>query len=240
MGIAATSTATGARSRTTIKRAARRRRIPKQTAYKFFRNHPKLAERAAFALMRLHAYKVDADWRTYTTFKTWKFDYVKREGQSFERPGTRKPPTPFDRKPLVAKNMCHLCGFEIFKGGWWWGGGKKHPMASRHACCQAIYCLMIGQISEREIARRQEWKCAIGGEDMRSYGHDGTPYLLSVVELDHRVPLWKVRAEWNKHRWPDVLRFWLPENIQAVLPVSHRRKSAVEAAERAQLRRGCG
>lgn len=85
----------------------------------------------------------------------------------------------------------------------------------------------------RFLAERQGWVCAETGKPLR----EPAGYLLRTPEVDHKVPLWRVRAEAAQHQWPDVLRFWDIGNLQALSPEGHRLKTAREAAERAAIRR---
>ena len=58
---------------------------------------------------------------------------------------------------------------------------------------------------------------------------------LESFELDHVVPLWRVAMMPKGKR---TLRWWLPGNLQALCVPCHRRKTAREAARRADLRAG--
>jgi hypothetical protein len=53
------------------------------------------------------------------------------------------------------------------------------------------------------------------------------------VEVDHRLPLWRVRREAHLYQWPEVLKFWGPGNLQALSNAGHKAKTAREARERA-------
>lgn len=65
----------------------------------------------------------------------------------------------------------------------------------------------------RKVAMRQHWKCA------NPDGKCILPGLLEEYDVDHRIPLWKGGSE-------------EPENLQALCPACHRRKTEKENKER--------
>lgn len=161
------------------------------------------------ALCRYAAQDVEADWRPHA--------------------GGRRPPLPFWRG-----KDCPICGFDVFAGGGWRAAdGPKRGTQRWHGCCTQFYLTMRDYNDQAcWLAGRQDWCCPVTGEPLRVQTKMGA-YLLQDLEVDHVVPLWRVRRDWAQHRWPDVLRFWLPGNLQAVSQAGHRIKTAREAAERA-------
>lgn len=64
---------------------------------------------------------------------------------------------------------------------------------------------------------------------------NGHRHLVRGIQVDHVVPLWRVRVDAQQHRWPDVLRFWGPRNLQTLSSAGHQQKTAQEARDRAAL-----
>lgn len=202
---------------------------------KFFLRHPQLSIRAAMALARLGRAQwpdvVPADWRPLTVGQRW--DYG--SGPDAQRIiQTRRPPMPFRR---CGVDRCEFCGWPIHKGGHWRNTGPRHPMSSRHGCCTEAYLVMMGHWNGEWIAARQGWLCAETGVPLRdTVIHPWGEATYTHYEIDHVVPLWRVRLEWEEYPWPDCLRMWLPGNLQALSKAGHRVKTRREAADRARLR----
>jgi len=186
-----------------------------------------LAWRACMALCRLSAHMVAPDWRIY---------------QGNGRGASRHPPMPFSHRDNRSEpDGCPFCGWHVYPGAHWLPGpGKLHHMVSRHACCTAVYLELIGQVPCHTIAARQDWVCPETGEPLRYKPEGVDTWYQRPMELDHTTPLWKVRHEWDKHPWPDCLRFWGLGNLQALSSPGHAMKTRREARERAELRRGDG
>ena len=60
--------------------------------------------------------------------------------------------------------------------------------------------------------------------------------LLRGAEVDHAVPLFRVRREHRDTPWPDLLAFWGAPNLRVVNRGAHVEKCAAEAADRARFR----
>lgn len=176
---------------------------------------------------------VPRDWRPLTQGQRWDYGSgadVRRIIQ------TRRPPMPL--RAVAIPDRCELCGWPIYKGGHWIvTAGPKHPMTSRHACCSETYLAMTGHINGDFIAARQGWLCAETGAPLRdTVVHPWGEATYTDFEIDHVIPLWRVRLDWEQYPWPDCLRFWLPDNPQALSMAGHKAKTKREAAERARLR----
>jgi hypothetical protein len=52
------------------------------------------------------------------------------------------------------------------------------------------------------------------------------------AEVDHRIPLFRVRAEHRHNPWPKLLEFWGLPNLQVINRDAHAAKSALEARDR--------
>lgn len=203
-------------------------------SHTFFHRHPALAWRACMALCRLSAHLVAPDWRTLTMGYQWKWvGAAEAQVRELVPTGqTRRAPMPFEGAGSFmrpgGKSACQFCGWPIFyKGDWRRTDLPKHSQTSRHACCTEVYLLLIGRVSGKAICRRQDDRCPETGEALGS-----------AYELDHRVPLWRVRHDWQQHPWPECLRFWMPGNLQALSPRGHRAKTKRETLERSQIKRG--
>ena len=124
-----------------------------------------------------------------------------------------------------------MCQHAVYRGGDWRPeAGPKRGNQFWHTCCAAAFRAMrLDWPLPETILRRQDGRCAITGEVLTALGG---------YEIDHRVPLWRVRAEWEKWPWPECLGFWMPGNLWALSPGAHKQKTSREAAERAAMRRG--
>ena len=73
------------------------------------------------------------------------------------------------------------------------------------------------------LKKRDGWKCACCGND----------YIALHLDVDHVIPLWKVKG------LPIEIRrkYYLLGNLQLLCSPCHKRKSAKEAAERAHFNR---
>ncbi|MBS7703278.1 hypothetical protein [Chelatococcus asaccharovorans] len=185
--------------------------------------HPLLSETATLALMRRSP--EPEDWRSLLR--------------------GRRPPVRF----VHEKATCPLCRQPTYDmGAWWPVAGPATHNRFWHACCVqtwrnwTAYSDLGGYLSAR-----QNWKCAISGEPLQIIRErqidqpDGTTEMMATryatrIEIDHRIPLWQVRAEAESHRWPDILRYWGPSNLQVLLPAMHVAKTKQEAADRARAR----
>ncbi len=131
-------------------------------------------------------------------------------------------------------NCCPVCRCSTYQGGdWRASAGKPRWNKTWHAPCLHAHLVWTRTPDyARVIAEQQGGVCALSGESIMRDGH-----LRGQVEVDHLVPLWRVRHDAAQYRWPDVLRFWGLGNLQALSAAGHRIKTAREAAERAALNR---
>lgn len=158
---------------------------------------------------------------------------------------SREPPIPGPRRwfgddwKTHPKNRCPVCARPCYAGGDHRpGAGPPRWNKCWHGCCQAIQGIWrdptwVG----RWLAERQGGVCPLTGETLLGEPHprSGVRGVLGGVQVDHVVPLWRVRHDGADHVWPDVLRFWGPQNLQALSPAGHLQKTAQEARDRARL-----
>lgn len=181
------------------------------------RMSPLRAERVTMALIRASGRSVE-DWRSLAS--------------------GRNPPIHLLREPGV----CPVCGHQRFDHGAWWSaaGPNKRANACWHAACVVTWQTWATYGHRASyLARRQDWTCPETGLPLRVTverdGHVG--HYIEALEVDHITPIWRVRAEADQYRWPDVLRFWGLGNLQALTPAGHKLKTKREAAERAAIKR---
>ncbi len=152
----------------------------------------------------------------------------------------------------VSRGTCRLCG----------KGSLDGRRRNWHTRCLAVYNTAYQQ-AEQWLHRRQRGRCARCGrryaERLERVRNDPylqirapRPELLCWVaddtprdpdeprhgprlEIDHIVPLWKVRRMPPQRRRKPC--WWLAGNLQLLCVPCHRAKTAEESAERAALRR---
>jgi hypothetical protein len=142
---------------------------------------------------------------------------------------TRRPPVRLTVRP----GHCPVCGGETFRlGAWWTAAGPSRNGACWHSCCVRAWKLWTSPRAEvRALLRRQHFVCPETGI-MLGPAHSGRRP--RATEVDHVVPLWRVREEREIHPWPAILRFWGLSNLQALSTEGHAAKTAREAAARAR------
>lgn len=182
-----------------------------QLPAEFFRARVELSHRCAIALAR-RAVTVGAppEW--------WHYHWG----------ATRSPPLPFSGAARE-KGCCPVCGQPTFRGGWWWDAGPPRARQYWHACCAVahqIWTTYKGTHLLRLLRENQAELCPETGHSLRT-AHGYLEY-----EVDHKVPLWRVRADRARYSWPEVLNFWGPDNLQLLTPEGHSRKTAREERER--------
>lgn len=124
--------------------------------------------------------------------------------------GHRKVPLPHGKVP---KGWCRWCGGEIRKND------KPNTRANWHPACVAEYRLHAFSASQFNFLIERDGRvCGVKG-----CGE------VHALQVEHRVPLWKVR------HLPDAARikYYGPENLWLNCETCHKRKSKREAAERA-------
>ena len=128
----------------------------------------------------------------------------------------RRCPIPFTAAP---RGTCRWCGFEIICGG------KPNRRARWHGPCLVDY--------EEHSRPRVQFR-ALVARDGRECGEcHGARDRLTPLEVEHRIPLWKVR------HLPDDQRRWYYGlgNLWLLCRTCHKPKTRHEAAERAHLDR---
>lgn len=123
---------------------------------------------------------------------------------------------------------CRVCGQPIYEGGQ--HRGKVISRLTWHRSCTTAYFLWTKTSDYAgAIAWRQGGKCAVSGDPI------GPPALefLRQVDVDHEVPIYRVRRDHAAEPWFKLLRYWGLGNLRSITTASHLAKSAQEAAERA-------
>jgi hypothetical protein len=189
----------------------------------FARWTPELPSRAVEAYWRAHPLRADRLARALAgrsgTPQGWSWDGAQA--------ASRTPPAPF-REPAFARGpgFCCICGQPVYRFGWHrdlWGAGPNRR-ARWHAACVAAWKFWSAPSHQLRILKRvQMLRCAATGGR-----------LLRGAEVDHRVPLFRVRREHRDAPWPDLLAFWGAPNLQVVNRSAHVGKCAAEAADRAR------
>ena len=188
--------------------------LPSRAVEVYWRAHPLRADRLARALARLSGAP-----------EGWRWD----GGSAF-----RMPPAPY-REAAFARGPghCCVCGQPVFRFGW---HRKLSPneapnrRARWHAACVAAWKFWNAPSDQVRILKRvQSRRCAASGRR-----------LLRGAEVDHRVPLFRVRREHRDAPWPDLLAFWGAPNLQVVNRGAHVQKCAAEAAERSRAASAAG
>lgn len=132
----------------------------------------------------------------------------------------RRPPLPFydgDSEP----GRCRICG---------------QPTGSRVTWdpkCVTTYTLWTKPGTYAlPLAVGQDGLCAITREPI---GPPAREYLIDF-EIDHEIPIYRVRRDFADRPWFDLLRYWGLSNLRGITRAAHVAKSAVEARERAGRR----
>jgi hypothetical protein len=142
---------------------------------------------------------------------------------------------------------CPVCQLPRYAGGAWWeSAGPSRKGAYWHkACLDAFTNWTRYSVLGSYLAARQGWVCPETGLPLRvtverQHPISGEPivgHYIIAIEVDHIDPLWRIRAQADQYKWPDVLRFWGIANLQALTPQGHTIKTKREAAERAAFKR---
>lgn len=204
---------------------------------RWFTRRPVLAERACLGLLETRREPVD--WLPLTIRRKWRYDPKTRTGGAVEAAGRHPPLKGWDIDyKRWGRNWCPVCGFRTFHGGdWRESAGEPRWNKSWHAPCLVAHDVWTRYSQYAAyLARRQNWKCPITGDDLGTDHPQGGRVVLRDVEVDHRVPLWRVRLEADRHLWPRVLTFWGLQNLQALSRAGHAEKTRREARDRAGMR----
>lgn len=141
------------------------------------------------------------------------------EGWSWSAKG-RRPPLPFWER-ASEPSRCRVCGQPILTPG-----GKPSRLTWHSDCTSAYFLWMTPGNYANLLIHRQGGVCAITGEAVSVMG----------CEVDHAVPIYRVRRDHRTEPWFELLRFWSLGNLRALSRNAHLNKSAIEAAERAGRR----
>jgi hypothetical protein len=138
----------------------------------------------------------------------------------------RTPPAPYREHAFSrGAGYCCMCGQPVYRYGWHrdlWQDGKPRLRATWHQACVKAWKLWTAPHQYAPLLRRtQRLRCAATGKR-----------LLRTSHVDHRVPLSVVWLEHRTTAWPEILRFWGPENLQVLNREAHIAKSAGETKAR--------
>lgn len=138
------------------------------------------------------------------------------EGWSWSAKG-RRPPLPFwERK--AEPGRCRVCGQPILTPK-----GQPARVTWHPDCTTTYFVWMTPGNYANLLIHRQGGVCAIKREPLTVMG----------CEVDHEVPIYRVRRDHREEPWFELLRFWSLGNLRALSRRAHVEKSALEAAERA-------
>lgn len=204
----------------------RQKALPDQLAALRTRlDHLQRAERVTRVLCRRSGLVDGFEWGSMRPGRAW-------------RPSAwhRSPPLPFHSFLHRGAGTCRVCGQPIYGGGSY--RSSAGPVAKRltwHTVCTVSYFLMTKPSDQAAaLVFRQDGLCAITREPL---GPPAAAYITSV-DVDHEVPLFRVRDHHAAEPWYELIRFWGSGNLRAITGEAHRNKSATEARERAGLKIG--
>lgn len=130
---------------------------------------------------------------------------------------SRRPPLPFWERKVEPGN-CRLCGQPIFTPR-----GDRARVTWHPDCVTTYWVWMTPGNYANLLIHRQGGVCAVTGE----------PVKVLDCEVDHEIPIYRVRRDHREEPWFELLRFWSLGNLRAISRRAHVEKSAREAAERA-------
>jgi hypothetical protein len=145
----------------------------------------------------------------------------------------RAPPLPFHSFVHRGAGTCRVCGQPVYDGGRWKqkAGQKPSSRLTWHSVCTTTYFVMTKPNDYRDLLiRRQAGVCALSGDLI------DVPFREDAVDVDHRVPLYRVARDHADEPWFRLIRFWMTGNLFAVTRAAHLIKCADEARERAGRR----
>jgi hypothetical protein len=141
----------------------------------------------------------------------------------------RTPPAPYrERAYTRGAGFCCVCGQPVYRFGWHvdlWNAGPNKT-ANWHCACALAWEFWNAPSGEAPLLRRLQ---------TRRCGQTGRR-LWKSAEVDHRIPLFRVRNEYRDTSWPKLLEFWGLPNLQVINRDAHAAKSAVEARDRRTAR----
>lgn len=144
----------------------------------------------------------------------------------------RHPPLPFHSMVHKGAGWCRVCGQPIHGGGSFRKfAGPQSTRLTWHSRCTVAYFLMTKPSDYAELLiERQDGRCAISGDRIE------LPYSPNNVDVDHEVPLFRVKRDHAGEPWHELIRFWGFGNLRAVTHAAHLAKCAAEAKERSGMR----
>lgn len=154
------------------------------------------------------------------------------DGYSWSAKG-RRPPLPF-WEAASKPGQCRICGQPIYGGGSFRSfAGERSKRLTWHTACTSAYFLWSKPSDYgKALVFRQDGLCAITREPL---GPPAKEYILDV-DIDHEIPIYRVRRDMAAEPWFELLRFWGLSNLRAISTRAHMAKSAHEARERAGYR----
>jgi hypothetical protein len=192
--------------------------MPRLAIDSYWRAHPIRADRLARSLAARSG--APSGW-------SWRLGNVRESGL----PTTfRTPPAPYrERAYTKGPGFCCVCGQPVYRFGWhidrWDIGPNKN--ASWHCACIVAWQFWNAPSDQAKL---------LGRLQARRCGQTGGR-LWKTAEVDHRVPLFRVRNEHRNTLWPELLGYWGLPNLQVINRNVHVAKSAVEARDRQAARR---
>ena len=141
----------------------------------------------------------------------------------------RTPPAPYrERTYARGPGFCCVCGQPVYRFGWHvdlWDAGANKNAVWHCACVIASQFWNAPSGHARLLRRLQARRCGeTGGRLWKS------------VEVDHRVPLFRLWSEYRDAPWPKLLDYWGLPNLQVINRDVHVAKCAVEARDRHAVR----
>lgn len=134
---------------------------------------------------------------------------------------SRQPPLPF-HAAAPEPGRCRVCG------------GSTGSRLTWDPKCVITYTLWTKPGNYAlPIVVGQEGLCAVTSVPI---GPPAAPYLGDDVEIDHDVPIYRVRRDMTDKPWFELLRFWGLANLRALSRAAHVAKCAAEAKERSGRR----
>jgi 5-methylcytosine-specific restriction endonuclease McrA len=145
----------------------------------------------------------------------------------------RKPPLPF-WEAASEPGRCRICGQPIYAGGSFRKfAGERSKRLTWHTACTSAYFLWTKPNNYAEaLILRQDGLCAITGAPIGPPAQE----FVKDVDIDHEIPIYRVRRDMGARPWFELLRYWGLSNLRAITFAAHQHKSAREARERAGYR----
>lgn len=138
----------------------------------------------------------------------------------------RTPPLPFHQVVHKGAGWCRVCGQPIYGGGSFRKFAGPPSRQRWHTLCVSTYTLWTKPSDFTELlVLRQGERCALSNSSIP------LPYSRHV-DVDHKVPLFRVARDHADEPWHELICFWGFGNLRAVTHAAHLAKCAAEARER--------